>query len=184
VGFDGGRRGFGEVAVDGAIAVIHGTDEAAGTALLFATTAAALAFEAAAVVAGLVTIAIAEALTIAKAAVTAGDVAGVLGGALTVAVAELLLPAFGRWRAILLLTAAGLEAVRALRLEALRLRAGGLDGADGLVAARLSARERALLGIRSLVLAFTASASAALGLPHAMGHVLTIELRVPTLLVG
>ena len=65
VGLDGGWRGLGEVAVDGAVAVVHGADEAARAALLLlaaATEAAALALGAG-VVAELVGVGAAEAAT-------------------------------------------------------------------------------------------------------------------------
>jgi hypothetical protein len=88
--------------------VIHGADEAAGTALLLLaplsleSTTAAIS-----IVAELVAIAVAESACAAAAVVGwAGYVAGILYGTLTVAVAELLFPALG-W-SILLLTGVGL----------------------------------------------------------------------------
>ena len=143
---------------------------------------AAFAFEAAAVIAGLMRVAIAvSAPVVAEAAAAAtGDVAWVLRRALTVAVAELLLPPFATagW-AVLLLTGPGLEA---LWLRCLGGRT--LDGGNGLACALVATGLCALRGIAALVLAFAATTTAALGLAHAVLHVLGRELRLPVLLAG
>src|SRR5580704_8292629 len=101
---DCGWGGLGEVAVDGAIAVIHRTDEAARAALLLLTT---FALKASCAVAGLMGIAVAVSAPIAA----GGDVGGVLRRTLTITIAEFFLPAFAATgRAILLLAPAWLEA--------------------------------------------------------------------------
>ncbi len=123
VGLDGGGRGVGEVAVDGAVAVVHGADEAARAALLLATAASALALEAAYTVARLVGVAVA----VSSAIVAGGDVARFSLGSLAVALAELLLPALGAAGSVLL---SALLAVLLGLVRVLRLGAGGLAGRD------------------------------------------------------
>ena len=102
LGFDGGRRRVGEVAVDGAIAVVHGTYEAARATLLLA-----FALEAAAI-ARLMAVGIAISPAIAIAEGRTGLVARVLRRALTIPVAKLLLPALGGWSGCRLLRRSGL----------------------------------------------------------------------------
>ena len=170
LGFDGGRRRVGEVSVDRAIAVVHGADEAARAALLLA-----LALEAAAV-SGLMAVGVAVARAIAE--TRAGLVAEVVLGARTITVAKLLLPSFGGWaRTGLLLGFAC--------LEVLRLATGGQDLlaclqvsnklAGGVLAGELGTL---LEGVRRLVLALAAAASAALGLPHAVLDAVRIRRAV------
>ncbi len=162
VGLDGGRRRVCEVAVGGAVAVVHGADEAAwaAIALLASASAAALALEAADGVAGLVgvLVAIATAAAVVAVSARAGLVAGILRATRAFAVAELLLPALGCGGALLLLACAV--------LLILRLAGGGgagLDVADWLTA---GACLRAAFGF---TLALAAAATAALGLAHAVG---------------
>ena len=144
---------------------------------------AAFALEAAAVVAGLmgVAIAVSAAVVAEAAAAAAGDVAGILLRALTVAVAELLLPAFA---------AAGgpfcCWPPPAWKFCGCDVWGGRtLDGGNGLACALVATGLCALLGIAAaFVLAFAATTTAALGLAHAVLHVLGRELRLPVLLAG
>jgi hypothetical protein len=60
-----------------------------------------------------------------------------------------------------------------------------LDGGNLLPCALVAASGlRALLGVDALILALAATASAALGLAHAMLHVLWCKLRLSVLLAG
>jgi hypothetical protein len=164
---DGGGRSVGEVAVDSAIAVVHGTDEASGASLLLLATFALKA--AAGVVAELmrVTIAVAATGAVRSTPCRRGYVAGVLRGALTVTVAKLFLPALAGARAVLLLAGVG---------EVLwRRRSAGLHGRNGL-AGRL---RLVLVGLRAgcsgrfcaLSLPLATAAATALGLTHTVGDV-------------
>jgi len=95
--------------------VVHGADETARATLLLAATTFAL--EAAAVVAGLMGVAVAVSsavVAVAAAIASAGGIAGILLRALAVTVAELLLPAFAAATGgvVLLLAGTGLEALR------------------------------------------------------------------------
>src|SRR6202789_1049873 len=172
VGLDGGRRSVGEVAVDRAVAVIHGANEAAWAALLLAATAFSL--EAATTVARLMSVAVAVS------AAAAGDVAGILGRTLAVPVAELLLPALAAATGgvVLLLAGIGLEALRLRRLG----RGRSLDGGDGLF--RVTAGLGDLGGVGAFILPLAATTAAAFRLPHPMLRVMRCELRLPVLLDG
>jgi len=162
------------LAVEGiAVAMVHGADEAARSALLLL---AALAFER--VITGLMRAAVAEPAAI---AFEAGDIAGVLLlRPLTVAVPKLFLPAFGAATILLL---AALEALSTLRLEGLGLRTRCLDGPDRLSSGLFAARLRTLRSL-ALGLALAAAPSAALGLPHAVGNILAGKLCIAILLDG
>src|ERR1700733_10332561 len=112
-----GWGGLGEVAVAGAIAVIHRTDEPARAALLLLTT---FALKASRAVAGLMGIAVAVSAAIVAVAApiaAAGDVAGVLRRTLTITIAEFFLPALAATGRAILLAPGWLEALLLWRLR-------------------------------------------------------------------
>lgn len=191
---DGGGRCVGEVAVDDAVAVVHGTDEAAGTAVALLAAPAAVA--AAAVFAGLPAVnAIAELMRVlrtgvrggaaaAAAAVSAGGkaavaaaargglVAGVVVAArpIAVAVAELLFPPLNDRTAVGLVPAARRCCLEGVLIPAgvSRRGGGGLEAGDGAGGRSLLGLRRLGGGIAALAFALAAPASTAFGLPHAV----------------
>ena len=170
---DGGGRSIGKVAVDLAIAVVHGTDEAAWATLLLVLSALAVG-----VVSWLVGI---RAVAVAR----AGDISGILLRPATVAVAEFLLPALSA-TALLLATIEVLLAT-ALGLKLLWLRRA-LHGRNlSRLLGTLGVLIEALLrtrGVHALVLALAPTPSAAFGLAHSVRDRLAVVLYVAILWSG
>jgi hypothetical protein len=164
MGFNGGGRRIGEVAVDCTIAVVHRADEAAWPTLLLS-----LALEAAAI-ARLMAVGVAISSAIAIVECRTDLIARILRHALTITIAELLLPAFSGWSCPCLLRRSGLEVLRRLATGCQDLALiACLKVSDELASTILATVLGTLLAcILRLVLALAAAAAAALGLPHSV----------------